>query len=102
MNKIITLFHGSEKVIEAPSFGEGKRNNDFGLGFYCTETENLAKEWAVSSLRDGFCNRYTLDTEDPESEQPRLHHSQLDRRSCRASPVLHQDAHCKKSEKISD
>lgn len=63
MNKIITLFHGSEKVIEAPSFGEGKRNNDFGLGFYCTETENLAREWAVSSLRDGFCNRYTLDTE---------------------------------------
>ena len=63
MNKTITLFHGSEKVIEAPSFGEGKRNNDFGLGFYCTETENLAKEWAVSSLRDGFCNRYTLDTE---------------------------------------
>ena len=63
MNKIITLFHGSEKVIEVPSFGEGKRNNDFGLGFYCTETENLAKEWAVSSLRDGFCNRYTLDSE---------------------------------------
>ena len=63
MNKTITLFHGSEKVIEAPSFGEGKRNNDFGLGFYCTKTENLAKEWAVSSLRDGFCNRYTLDTE---------------------------------------
>lgn len=63
MNKIITLFHGSEKVIEAPFFGEGKRNNDFGLGFYCTKTENLAKEWAVSSLRDGFCNRYTLDTE---------------------------------------
>lgn len=63
MNKIITLFHGSEKVIEVPSFGEGKRNNDFGLGFYCTETEKLAKEWAVSYLRDGFCNRYTLDTE---------------------------------------
>ena len=63
MNKIITLFHGSEKVIEVPSFSEGKRNNDFGLGFYCTETENFAKEWAVSSLRDGFCNRYTLDTE---------------------------------------
>lgn len=63
MNKIITLFHGSEKVIEVPSFGEGKRNNDFGLGFYCTETKKLAKEWAVSSLRDGFCNRYTLDTE---------------------------------------
>ena len=63
MDKIITLFHGSEKVVEEPTFGLGKKTNDFGLGFYCTETEGLAKEWAVSSLRDGFCNHYTLDTE---------------------------------------
>lgn len=63
MDKIITLFHGSEKVVEVPTFGLGKTTNDFGLGFYCTEIEALAKEWAVSSLRDGFSNRYTLDTE---------------------------------------
>lgn len=63
MGKMITLFHGSEKIIETPTFGEGKKTNDFGLGFYCTESERLAKEWAVSSLRDGFSNRYTLDTE---------------------------------------
>ena len=63
MDKIITLFHGSEKVVEVPTFGLGKTTNDFGLGFYCTEIEDLAKEWAVSSLRDGFSNRYTLDTE---------------------------------------
>ena len=63
MEKRITIYHGSEKVIEVPTFGEGKKNNDFGLGFYCTESENLAKEWAVSSLRDGFSNRYTLNTE---------------------------------------
>lgn len=63
MGHIITLFHGSEKVVEVPTFGAGKKTNDFGLGFYCTESEGLAKEWAVSSLRDGFCNRYTLDTE---------------------------------------
>lgn len=63
MDKMITIYHGSEKVIEVPTFGEGKKNNDFGLGFYCTESENLAKEWAVSSLRDGFSNRYTLNTE---------------------------------------
>ena len=63
MDKIITLFHGSEKVVEEPTFGLGRKTNDFGLGFYCTETEGFAKEWAVSSLRDGFCNRYTLDTE---------------------------------------
>lgn len=63
MDKLITIYHGSEKIIEKPTFGEGKKNNDFGLGFYCTASEDLAKEWAVSSLRDGFANRYTLDTE---------------------------------------
>ena len=63
MEKIITIYHGSEKIVEVPTFGEGKKNNDFGLGFYCTESEGLAKEWAVSSLRSGFANKYTLDTE---------------------------------------
>ena len=63
MEKWITLYHGSEKLVEEPTFGKGRVNNDFGLGFYCTESEALAKEWAVSSLRNGFANRYTLDTE---------------------------------------
>lgn len=63
MPNVITLYHGSERIIEQPIFGAGRKNNDFGLGFYCTESEALAKEWAVSSLRDGFANRYTLDTE---------------------------------------
>ena len=63
MDKIITIYHGSEKIVETPTFGEGKKTNDFGLGFYCTESENLAKEWAVSSLKDGFSNKYTLNTE---------------------------------------
>lgn len=63
MNKIITIYHGSEKNIETPIFGEGKKNNDFGLGFYCTQSKDLAKEWAVSSLRDGFANEYSLNTE---------------------------------------
>ena len=63
MNQKITLYHGSEQIIESPTFGLGKQNNDFGLGFYCTESEELTKEWAVSSLRNGFVNRYSLDTE---------------------------------------
>ena len=63
MDKLITIYHGSEQVVEVPTFGLGRKNNDFGLGFYCTESEDLAKEWAVSSLRNGFANRYTLDTE---------------------------------------
>lgn len=63
MNQKITLYHGSEQIIESPTFGLGKQNNDFGPGFYCTESEELAKKWAVSSLRNGFVNRYSLDTE---------------------------------------
>lgn len=63
MDKLITIYHGSERIVETPTFGEGKKNNDFGLGFYCTESDDLAKEWAVSSLRNGFLNKYTLDTE---------------------------------------
>lgn len=63
MDKIMTIYHGSEQIVEVPTFGLGRKNNDFGLGFYCTESEELAKEWAVSSIRSGFSNRYTLDTE---------------------------------------
>lgn len=63
MEKLITIYHGSEKIVDEPIFGKGKEHNDFGLGFYCTESDDLAKEWAVSSLRNGFSNKYTLDTE---------------------------------------
>ena len=63
MDKIITIYHGSEKIVEKPILGRGRKNNDFGLGFYCTASKELAKEWAVSNLYDGISNSYTLDTE---------------------------------------
>ena len=63
MDKLITVYHGSKQIVEVPTFGLGRKNNDFGLGFYCTESIDLAKECAVSSLSDGFANRYTLDAE---------------------------------------
>jgi hypothetical protein len=47
MEKLITIYHGSRQIVEVPTFGEGRKNNDFGLGFYCTESNDLAKEWAV-------------------------------------------------------
>ncbi len=59
MKKI--LYHGSNKVIEIPVFGFGNPHNDYGLGFYCTENIELAKEWASSEAEDGFVNRYELD-----------------------------------------
>ncbi len=61
MSKII-IYHGSEKIIEQPTFGAGSPRNDYGRGFYCTENEELAKEWACSKNNNGFANKYELDT----------------------------------------
>lgn len=60
MEKCLTIFHGSQNVIETPEYGFGKRYNDFGLGFYCTENFELAKEWACPMPHDGYANRYKL------------------------------------------
>ena len=57
----MTVFHGSEFKIEKPYVGGGKATNDYGSGFYCTESEDLACEWAVTQRHDGYANRYALD-----------------------------------------
>lgn len=60
----MVLWHGSQKIIEAPQFGLGKVHNDYGQGFYCTESLDLAREWACSGDADGFVIRYELDMTD--------------------------------------
>lgn len=57
----ITLYHGSEEMIERPVYGKGKRTNDYGRGFYCTEDKELAKEWACRTGKDGYISQYRLD-----------------------------------------
>ena len=57
----VTIYHGSSKIIEKPAYGIGNPNNDYGLGFYCTENIELAKEWACSTETDGYANQYTLE-----------------------------------------
>ncbi len=61
MTNKITLYHGSSQIVEQPVFGVGNPNNDYGLGFYCTENMELAKEWACSAETDGYANKYSLD-----------------------------------------
>ena len=55
------LYHGSENIIEVPLYGKGSTHNDYGRGFYCTENEELAKEWACSNNHNGFANKYEFD-----------------------------------------
>lgn len=57
----LTLFHGSDHIVEAPAFGAGKPYNDYGRGFYCTEHIDMACEWAVGFDHDGFANEYRFD-----------------------------------------
>lgn len=58
---IKTIYHGSDHIIKRPLFGFGKPGNDYGSGFYCTETLEMAKEWGVGKEKNGFANRYTID-----------------------------------------
>ena len=62
MSKLI-LFHGSPEIIQSPVYGKGKSYNDYGIGFYCTEHLELAKEWACTENTDGYANKYEMDTE---------------------------------------
>lgn len=62
--KYLTLFHGSDQIVEKPKLVLGKTTNDYGQGFYCTENIDLAREWAVKNNTDGFTNEYLLNTKD--------------------------------------
>ena len=61
MNNKIIIYHGSINIVEKPIYGYGKKYNDYGLGFYCTEEIELAKEWSCSLNKDGYVNKYELD-----------------------------------------
>jgi len=58
------LYHGSPDIIESPQYGTGNPHNDYGLGFYCTESIELAKEWACRTPDDGFANKYSIRFDD--------------------------------------
>lgn len=64
MDRTLRLYHGSSLILKRPQFGKGNLFHDYGLGFYCTETLEIAKEWACSMAQDGFVNRYSFRTDD--------------------------------------
>ena len=57
-----TLYHGSDHVVGKPVFGLGDPHTDYGLGFYCAENIEIAKEWSARRENGSFVNRYTLET----------------------------------------
>lgn len=65
-SNILTIYHGSDHIVNKLVFGNGKRNNDYGLAFYTTENIDLAKEWAAlyCSYQHCYLNTYTIYTND--------------------------------------
>lgn len=58
----LTIYHGSKDIIEKPIYRGGKAENDYGFGFYCTESLDLAKEWSCNNNEtNGFANKYSID-----------------------------------------
>ena len=54
------LFHGGDSIVEKPTYGVGNIHNDYGLGFYCSTIETLAKEWGARKNGSGYVNVYRL------------------------------------------
>lgn len=55
------LFHGTDHIIETPDITIGNPHNDYGMGFYCTKVDEMAREWACKKNRNGFVNVYDFD-----------------------------------------
>ncbi len=58
-----TIYHGSSVVVEKPIYHYDGANthNDYGLGFYCTQSLDMAKEWANRGTRSGYVSKYQFD-----------------------------------------
>ena len=55
------LYHTSDRVITDPDIHYGRRNADFGWGFYLTPDKDFTYRWAG---KNAFVNEYKLDEKD--------------------------------------
>lgn len=61
----IKIFHGSDHIIKQPEYLGGKKDNDYGNGFYTTEYEDRARSWAAlnGNPQKSIVNIYEIDME---------------------------------------
>lgn len=63
---MLTVYHGATCVVERPLCNVGRRNLDFGQGFYVTDLQEQAISWATRIVNMGLpqvLNIYELDIE---------------------------------------
>lgn len=65
MKDRIIVYHGGTEKIEFPMCKVGRKNLDFGQGFYLTDIREQAVAWALNMARNrrrpALLNRYFLD-----------------------------------------
>ena len=57
---MMKIFHGAKMIVSEPSIKYSRQDIDFGLGFYLTADEKMAKKWACSKY-PSFINLYEYD-----------------------------------------
>lgn len=58
----MVLFHTSDRIIKVPDLGIGRRNADFGQGFYMSSDDSFAGTWARErTSSDIYVNSYEAD-----------------------------------------
>ena len=58
-NKVLKLYHTSNLELKNPDVSYGRRNADFGGGFYLSDNIEFSQKWA--SDQKAIVNEYTLD-----------------------------------------
>ena len=64
MKESITLYHGSNVVVERPQVLVSGFYKDFGFGFYCTNIEKQARKWALVKRGCSIVSVYTYQPSD--------------------------------------
>lgn len=52
------VYQGSDKIVDQPHILEASKKADFGQGFYCVASENMAAEWSATYSQYGYVNQY--------------------------------------------
>ena len=64
----ITVYHGGTDIVSCPIVSLGRKNLDFGVGFYTTKLQSQAESWAQRGSRfwskPAIVNVYSFDIDD--------------------------------------
>lgn len=55
------IYHGSKVIVDKPLISKSRENTDFGRGFYTTDIEQQAINWAKRRGSLGYVCKYNLD-----------------------------------------